>query len=211
MLCLTLVGVAGSTAAYLAQRPHTQKQPPGIAQVISATTDTPSEAPLAKDTYVSTAAPSEPKYIRLPSIQAEGFIQKMGIDQNQQIAAPGNVNLAGWYVNSALPGQAGLSIIDGHVDGLTSPGIFKRLGQLKKDDKFVIELGNGSELNYVVASASVVANDQAAGVLFSQDPKVSSQLNLITCGGAFNRASKSYEQRVIITATLLPASSSGRP
>ncbi len=205
-LCIVLLGVAGSVFTSLAHRPHTQKQPPGIAHVISATTETPSEAPPAKDTYVSTAAPNEPRYIRLPSIQAEGFIQKMGIDQNQQIAAPSNVNLAGWYVNSVLPGQPGLSIMDGHVDGLTSPGIFRRLSQLKAGDQFVIELGSGTQLNYQVASVGLVADDQAAAVLFSQDPKVHSQLNLITCGGTFNRTSKSYEQRVIVTAKLLPLS-----
>jgi LPXTG-site transpeptidase (sortase) family protein len=201
-----LLAMAGG-ATYVAHRPHKQTQPPGITHVISATTDTPSEAPLTKDTYASTAAPNEPKYINLPSIQAGGFIQKMGIDQNMQIAAPSNVNLAGWYVNSAIPGQAGLSIIDGHVDGLASPGIFKRLSQLKADDQFVIELGNGTKLNYSVMSVALVANDKAVGTLFSQEPEVHSQLNLITCGGTFNRTSKNYEQRVIVAAKLLPTPS----
>ncbi|HSW98426.1 MAG TPA: class F sortase [Candidatus Saccharimonadales bacterium] len=203
VILLAVALLAGAGGYSLARRPQVQTQPPAVKHVVKHTTDHPSEAPIAKAAYVSTAGPAEPKYINLPTIGTQGFIEKMGIDQHNQVAAPGNVNLAGWYVNSALPGQPGLSIIDGHVDGLSSPGIFKNLGKLKPGDQFTVQQGNNTTHTYSVRSVTSVSDGQAVEALFSQDPSVPSELNLITCGGAFNRATKEYEQRVVVAAALL--------
>src|SRR4051812_44501719 len=119
VLSAGVVLVAGAVLA-LYMVTHHRKQPtlPAIPKdIVMHTTDAPAEQPLTKDTYHSTAAADEPSYISLPTIQAAGYVQKMGIDQHGQVAAPNNVNLAGWYIHSLKPGEAGLSIIDGHVDG----------------------------------------------------------------------------------------------
>ena len=44
---------------------------------------------------------------------------------------------------------------------------------------------------------------ESAAYLFSQNPEITSQLNLITCGGKFDKASSSYENRVILASKLL--------
>jgi LPXTG-site transpeptidase (sortase) family protein len=200
---LLILAGSGAAALYISRKPHIQTYPPSIKNVVAHTTAHPSEAPVVKAAYVSTAGPEEPKYISLPTIGAQGFIQKMGIDQNNQVAAPNNVNLAGWYVNSVLPGQQGLSIIDGHVDGLSSPGIFKNLNKLKVADQFTVERGDGTVLTYRVRYINSVNAEDAVKTLFSQEPTVVSELNIITCGGTFNRTSKSYEQRIVVTAELI--------
>lgn len=163
----------------------------------------PSEAPVSRTHYTWKGGADEPKFINLPTVSASGFIQFMGVDQNRQIATPTNVNFAGWYVNSVLPGQAGLSIIVGHVDGLTSPGIFYHLDKLQEGDTFTVERGDGTILTYQVKHTTAVTAENAVSVLFSQDQTISSQLNLITCGGVFNHALKEYEQRIIVTAALV--------
>lgn len=165
-------------------------------------TDQPSEEPINKNKYRSTAGPLEPKYITLSTINAEGFVEKVGVDQNAQIAVPTNINLAGWYVEALKPGEPGLSIIDGHLDGYTYDGIFKNLARLKVGDNYIVERGDGKRLTYKVTSVTSVPADKAAVKLFTQDSAIKSQLNLITCGGKFDESNKQYENRVIVVSAL---------
>jgi LPXTG-site transpeptidase (sortase) family protein len=163
-------------------------------------TSTPSEKPVTSKTYHSTAVGNQPKYIRLPSIGAEGYIQAVGLDQNGAVAAPNNVSLAGWYANMLAPGQSGLSIIDGHVDGKTTRGIFYDLHKLAAGDAFEVDLANGQVVHFAVKSVRQVAVSDAASQLFARDNDIAGQLNLITCGGTFNHAKGVYNDRVIVVA-----------
>jgi LPXTG-site transpeptidase (sortase) family protein len=172
--------------------------------VVTKTLSKPSTTVLTPHTYTSTAAPNEPSYISLPTIGARGFIQKVGVDQYGQMAAPTNVHLAGWYVNSLLPGQAGLSIIDGHIDGYThNQGLFGQLNKLQPGDVFTITLGNGSHRSYTVKNIQLVDAANVPSVLFAHDPSIASQLNLITCGGDYDGVSHTYDKRTIIISTLI--------
>ena len=165
--------------------------------VITYSPDKPDETKPDKQTFKWYGQDNDPKYITMPTIKAEGFLQKVGTDQHKQVATPGNIYMAGWFVSTARPGQKGLSIIDGQVNGLQNPGIFKNLGKLKQGDTYTVEFGNGSTKTFKVKRVENVPVAQAADVLFSQDPKTISQLNLITCGGAFNRTIHQYENRII--------------
>lgn len=161
-----------------------------------------SEEPLPAN-YVWHGPKDEPKYIKLPSIATEGFVQTVGLSKNQEIQVPSNIHTVGWFNQSAKPGQPGLSVIDGHVDGTTKPGIFRRLGELKPADQFTVELGGGDTKTYKVIATKMVENAQALSVLFSQQLHVQSQLNLITCGGTFSKQSKTYDHRIIVSAELV--------
>jgi LPXTG-site transpeptidase (sortase) family protein len=182
------------------QAPKTAAKPKNV---ITHSVATPSEKPITASTYVSTAVDDEPKSISLPSINASGFIQKVGIDQYGQVASPNNVQLAGWYVNSLKPGQAGLSIIDGHVDGKTEPGIFLKLAKLTSGDAFAVDLANGTKLSYQVVSVTSVKVADVPNILFAHDPSIPSQLNIITCYGTFSYQSDQYDQRTIVVSKLI--------
>ena len=163
-------------------------------------TKTPSEKRPDKKSYVWKGDPTDPKYLSLPSIKTEGFIQKVSVDQNNQVAVPNNIYMAGWFAESAIPGAKGLSIIDGHLDGKTADGIFINLAKLKPGDVYTVEFGNGSKKQFKVLSVKSMPTDQTAAVLFSQDPAAPNQLNLITCGGSYNKKAGSYDQRVVVTS-----------
>lgn len=167
---------------------------------ITQSTDKPSEVAPDKDTYKWTGAGDEPKYISLPTISAEGFVQKAGVDQNNQIAVPNNIHMAAWFNQSAKPGKPGLSVIDGHVNGRVNDGIFKNLVKLQDGSIYSVELGNGSVKKFRVFKVETVDLKEANNVLFSQDPKVSSQLNLITCGGSYDSKIHGYTKRVIVSS-----------
>lgn len=166
--------------------------------IITYSPNTPDETKPDKATYKWYGQPTDPKYITLPSIKAEGFLQKVGVDQNKQVATPGNIFMAGWFVDTVRPGQKGLSVIDGHVNGIKNAGIFKNIAKLEKGDNYSIEFGDGSKQSFAVTEVKDVPVADAASVLFSQDPAVTNQLNLITCSGKFNQKTRQYENRVIV-------------
>jgi len=142
----------------------------------------------------------QPKEIKLPSIKTKGFIQKVGVDKNNQIVAPGNIHMAGWYTDSAKPSEPGLSIIDGHVQGVYEKGVFYSLSKLKPEDSFSVTYGDNSTRHFKVVKLDSVPVDQATTALFYRDPAITNQLNVITCGGKYVKSTNSYEKRVIVIA-----------
>lgn len=171
--------------------------------IITYSTDTPDESQQNARNYNWRGSGDEPKKIRISKISIDSFVQKIGVDQHGKVAVPNNVHLAGWFADSVKPSQRGLSIIDGHVSGRKEQGVFKRIGELEMNDEFEIELGDGSIKNYKVLEIKQVKESDAAAVLFNQNPKVASQLNLITCGGNFDTKTNQYEDRVIVSAELV--------
>jgi LPXTG-site transpeptidase (sortase) family protein len=197
LACLIAAGLFLSGRA-IRQKTATPSARP--VNVIHYSTPTPAETPATSQTYHSTAVGDQPKYMRLPTIGAEGYVQAVGIDQHGAVAAPNNVSLAGWYADMLKPGQAGLSIIDGHVDGKTARGIFYNLHKLAAGDAVEIDLANGQTVHYSVKSVNQVSASDAASKLFERDNSITGQLNLITCGGTFNRTAGAYTDRIIVVA-----------
>ena len=170
---------------------------------VTVSTSTPDETVPVKRAYAAAPTGSEPERIVIASIGVDGYVQRVSIDQNGAVAVPTNIHLAGWFTNSVTPGERGLSIIDGHVDGRVNDGVFKHLADVKKGDAIMVTSANGEVRNFVVMNIQSLPTAQAGNILFSQDPTVASQLNVITCGGSFNTTEKQYDQRVIVSAKLV--------
>lgn len=199
LILLAVVLAVGSGVYFLKNKKPTAKKIDGI---ITYSTDNPDESKKNAENYNWKGSADEPKKIRISKIGVDAYVQKAGVDQNQRVAVPNNIHLASWFAESQKPGKSGLSVISGHVTGKTSDGIFKQLGTLTKGDTFTIELGNGAVKNYKVIDKVQVKEAESTNYLFSQNPKVKSQVNVITCGGKFNKASNQYEDRIIVSAEL---------
>ena len=52
---------------------------------------------------------------------------RLGITKSGALQVPCTTTVAGWYTGSPRPGAIGSSVIVGHVDSFTGPGIFYRL------------------------------------------------------------------------------------
>jgi hypothetical protein len=167
-------------------------------QVITTSDSVPDEGPVLVDSTFQPPA-DEPYKIRIPEIDVEGYIQKVGTELSDNIATPSSIFIAGWYVKSIKPGESeGLSIINGHVHGVYKPGIFFNLKELSVGSVFNITYGDGHSYNFKVKSVLTKSIQEAANILFAKDSTIKSQLNLITCGGKYDSNSKTYDQRVIV-------------
>ena len=113
---------------------------------------------------------------------------------------PDSTTIAGWYTGSPRPGEIGSSIIAGHIDSTTGPGVFFRLRLLRKDDLVYVRRTDGT-----LAVFRVYAEHMYAKAHFPTEqvygPVPDAELHLITCGGVFDSVTKSYLSNVVVYAT----------
>jgi LPXTG-site transpeptidase (sortase) family protein len=199
-LALITFGAAGLLKWHKKTAAPVEAVTANIAQTVTNSTDSPDETKIDTKTANYKVPADMPRLISLPTIGAEGFVQRVGIDQHNAIAVPSSVHVAGWFTGSAKPGNKGLSIIDGHVQGVYQQGVFKNLAKMAAGDKFTVQYGDGSIRTFQVVSNNQYSPQQTATKQFEQLPGVDNQLNLITCGGKYVKAQKAYDKRVLIAA-----------
>lgn len=162
----------------------------------------PSETDPPKDNILNFhVAANLPRVIRIPSIGVEARILRMGVDNNDQLKAPGSIFDSGWYDGSSKPGEPGAMLIDGHVSGPTKKGVFYNIHNLKVGAEIQIERGDGKIYNYkVVKQQTYSASDVDMSAALTPVSKGVNGLNLITCSGKYDSKSKEYLQRTIVFA-----------
>ena len=194
-----IVAFIGLVPWYLAT--HNRNPIPDGSAVVTYSTDRPDETSVAPDSEYS-VAPDQPRSISLPSIKAGGLIQKVGVDQHKAVAVPGNVSVAGWFTGSVRPGAPGVALIDGHVQGKYTAGIFKRLKDIKPGQRFSVVFGDKSVRTFEVVRITSLTPDQTAARMLEPADGLASQLNLVTCDGAFDKASGQYAKRLLVISKL---------
>lgn len=203
LLMIIALGFLGYGGWGLWQRYSATHAPTPIipTEVVTHSTNEPEETPPACDDSYKVPA-NEPRKIEIPSIGVSGCIQKVGVDEKNAIAVPTNIHVAGWYINSPLPGEKGVSVIDGHVLGQYDDAIFAKLKDINAGDTIRIEFGDGSKKEFLVEDSHSYPVDEVMSHLFSPLEAVDNQLTLITCGGTFDRAAQTYDERIIVRAAL---------
>lgn len=172
------------------------------AKPITQSTDKPDETPpIAPCSSYSTAV-NHPKEIKISSLGISGCIQQVGIDQNEAVAVPTNIHLAGWFTGSVPPGEKGVSLVDGHVLGRYNDAIFGSLKDVSKGDSIEITRRDGKQLRFQVADVATYSEKEAATKMLEQLPEAERQLTLVTCTGSYNQNSKTYDKRVVVRAYL---------
>lgn len=172
--------------------------PPNPSETITRDEAQPTEKRPVYDNYK--VAADQPRLIKMPTINAEGPIQKVGLTKDNAIAVPTNINFAGWYTGSVKPGYPGLSIIDAHVSGKYAPGLFKQLTKLKKGDALQVSYGDGSIRSFEVVDGKKLPEKESASHLLTKRLDIDRQLNLITCDGVYDRTTGQYDKRYVIVA-----------
>jgi LPXTG-site transpeptidase (sortase) family protein len=145
--------------------------------------------------------PSLPRFIRIAKLDTYARVKRLGVNTKNELLAPSNTHDAGWYENSAKPGDAGgAMLIDGHV-GFTKDGVFAYLKNLQKGDKIEIERGDGQKFSYRVVGSQVYDADKVdmkRALVSAETSKPG--LNLITCTGKITPNGTNYSQRLMVFA-----------
>ena len=145
-----------------------------------------------------------PSRLLIPDIHLDARIRPVGVTAHNTLATPGNFTDVGWYRGGAVPGQKGISIIDGHVDnGLGLAAVFANLSSLKSGQSIYVVGTNGSRVHFIVNRLETVDYTQPADAFFDQNQN-RPLLELITCSGTWIPTLKTYDRRLIVTAVLAP-------
>lgn len=151
-----------------------------------------------------TVPADHPRALYIPKLHITARVFPMGIHKDGSIQAPIGVFDAGWYVNSAKPGQDGAAFIDGHASGATREGLFAYLDTLTHGDVIEVEMGDTTKYQYrVVHVEKVPLKDIDMGKVLQPYEGVKKGLNLMTCAGIWLRNSATYDHRAIVYTELL--------
>lgn len=149
--------------------------------------------------------PSLPRRISIPKIGVDARIRPLGTKSNNELKAPANIYDAGWYERSARLGEkTGATLIDGHVHGLTKPGVFYGLKKIGIGELIEVERGDGEVFRYKVVRTQTYNrhNVDMAAAIASVDP-ARPGLNLITCTGSLEKGVNTYSDRLLVQAVLV--------
>jgi sortase (surface protein transpeptidase) len=142
-----------------------------------------------------------PVRLRIPAIDVSTPLVKLGRLADGSLEVPKDWDTAGWYDGGPRPGQPGPAVILGHVDSKTGPAVFYELRALRPGDTVRVGLANGRELVFRVQRVERYPKDRfpTEAVYF---PTLNRELRLITCGGEFDYAARSYRDNIVVYAEL---------
>jgi sortase (surface protein transpeptidase) len=147
------------------------------------------------------AAP--PRWIRIPAIGVSAPVVPLALNPDRTLKAPRRWGDTGWYTGGPEPGERGPAVIAGHVDSTSGPAVFYRLGELRRGTLVHIHRADHSVVSFRVEGAERWPKDRfPTRRVYRRTAR--STLRLITCGGAFNRATGHYLDNVIVYATRTP-------
>lgn len=208
-ILLFIIGIGVALDGFMTNR-HVEAQ---VTQQ-STGSDPNSEAPMVgdipnegdkPDVNAYRVAAALPRKISIPKLGVEARTLKLGVTEAGALASPANIYDAGWYDQSAKPGEPGAMVIDGHVHGPTKPGVFHDLKTLKPGDEISIERGDGKIFSYrVVKSKSYPADSvEMMGAALTPVKPGKPGLNLITCTGELDESGNHYKDRLVVFAEQL--------
>ena len=143
-----------------------------------------------------------PVMLALPSVDVRAPVIAVGVSKGN-LQVPDDPGQVGWWASSAGAGaDKGSVIMDGHVDTASGgPGALYSMGigKLHRGDRLVVTTMQGRKVNYRIYAQSVYV--KAAGLpadIFAASHE--HRLVLITCGGAFDSAGRTYADNVVVYA-----------
>jgi sortase (surface protein transpeptidase) len=143
-----------------------------------------------------------PVRIEIPTIAVDSRLDRVGREDGGTVAAPSDWETPAWYRRGVRPGQPGPAVVLGHVDSKTGPAVFHRLDELTAGDEIRITRRDGSVVRFEVRRSARFPKTRfptSEVYLPTPDPT----LRLITCGGTFDRAARSYRQNLVVFAELV--------
>jgi Sortase domain len=150
---------------------------------------------------------SLPVAVDIPAIGVHAKVLHLGVNPDGTIQVP-SLNTqdgqAAWYKYSPTPGQAGTSLIEGHVDSYRGAAVFFRLGALHPGDSIDVRLADGITAVFRVTGVRQYLKSRfPAKTIYGATGFAA--LHLITCGGIFDYTTRSYLSSTVVFASLTSA------
>jgi Sortase domain len=145
---------------------------------------------------------ASPVSLTIPLIGVKTQLITLGLAAGGALQVPplSAASVAGWYTGSPRPGAVGSAIIVGHIDSVTRPGVFYRLSELRRGDDVYVKRADGTTADFRVTSVQTYLKDHfPTQTVYGPTPDA--EIRLITCGGAFDPATRHYLSNIVVYAT----------
>jgi sortase (surface protein transpeptidase) len=140
--------------------------------------------------------------LEVPAIGVDSELMALGLQDDGSLEVPPAGFPAGWFTGAPMPGDVGPAVMAGHVDWDGSPGVFYDLRSLQPGDEITVTRADRTAVVFEVVSV-----DQFAKDAFPTDAVYGdldhAGLRLISCGGSFDHAERSYEDNIVVFADLI--------
>lgn len=145
----------------------------------------------------------DPVGLSIPALGVNVPLRPVSREPGGAMGAPASAYEAGWDAPGPPPGGQGNALVAAHRDLNGNLGPFWRLAELRPGDGIVVRLADGRTVSYVVEwGRSYAAKGAPLDQIFGSSREA--VLTLITCGGAFDRNSREYLDRVVVRARFVP-------
>jgi hypothetical protein len=208
LVVLTGCGAAGSSApdepqarslsaapATSIAAPGANLSPDGGASSAELPPSTSSKAPLALQS-------SPPVRVEIPALGTDSELLDLGLQPDGTLEVPPDAVTVGWYTGGPTPGELGPAVIVGHVDWAGTQGVFYDLRNMVPGNQITVTRADGSVAVFEVRSNEQFPKDQFPTTAVYGDIDHSG-LRLITCGGSFDPAARSYLDNIVVFADLV--------
>ncbi|MEI5103170.1 class F sortase [Streptomyces sp. PmtG] len=150
-------------------------------------------------------AAARPQRVDVPSLGVRAPVVARGLDADGAIDPPpyAQPGVVGWYGGGVRPGAAGTALFVGHVDTESRPAVFYHLSAVRPGEKIRVVRDDGSVAEFTVDDVRVLTRrDFDARTAYGPREGGRAELRLITCGGTFDHASRTYSANVVVSAYL---------
>lgn len=145
-------------------------------------------------------APATPERVQAPAVGLDAPVAPVGLAGDGTLTVPGDPLVSGWWSGGVKPGQPGPAVLVGHVATTAGPAVFARVHDLRPGDRVAVTVADGSVVTFTVDRVERHHKDTfpTAEVY---GPTHGAELRLVTCGGPFDPASRSYRDNVVVFAS----------
>ncbi len=125
----------------------------------------------------------------------------IGVGATGVLEPPADRLVVGWWVSGPRPGGPGRAIITGHIDSPDGLGAFAALDDVVPGDRvWLTDTAGRVHLFQVTDRQQVDKTQLDPAVLITTAGGAVSDVVLVTCIGAFDRSTLSYDSNLLITA-----------
>jgi len=146
-----------------------------------------------------------PQRVDIPELGVQAPVVARGLDRLGAIDPPpyDQSGVVGWYASGTRPGAAGTALLVGHVDTETRPAVFYKVSTLRQGATIRVTRADGKVAEFTVDDVKVLPRDRFdAQQAYGTRQSGRAELRLITCGGTFDRATRTYTANVVVSAYL---------
>lgn len=197
------IGEVPERASELSVEPKPEPEPEYPVTIPEYTEYLPPEPEGEPEPVVESVFDEMPSSIAIPSIGVDNPIVSVGLNPDNSMEIPHDVQTIGWYEpTGVLPGDEGTAVMAGHVDSRSQgAGAFFDLRHLELEDEITLTHDGVEQTWRVTARRNYDKNEIPLEDIFIDHGEP--RLVLITCGGEFDQTARSYKDNIVVYAELV--------